>query len=105
MRNAAAIALLAMLAGCYTPGEIRDQGTRHERAVSLPPAEAASCMARHANDYGMGVYATVNGNEVVVRGSESAFAVATAAPGKATIWLGPNALLLGSLPDAMAKGC
>lgn len=98
------IALL-LLAGCYTPGEIRDQGTRHERAVSLPPVEAASCMARHANEYGMGVHALVNGNEVVVRGSESALAVATAAPGKATIWLGPNAAFMGSLPDVMTKGC
>lgn len=101
----ALIALPLLLAACYTPGEIREQGTRSEHAVRLPPAEAASCMARNANEYGMGVYATVNGTEVVVRGSESAFATASAVPGKATVWLGPNALLLGSLPAAMTRGC
>lgn len=108
--RAATVALLALLAGCSTPGDVRRDGERAEVRLTLPPATATGCLARNADEFGGGYSSTIRGNEVIVRlGGEMTVAVAEVRPDGAgsiaTIWRRALTYPHGALPAAMTKGC
>lgn len=105
-----AIALLALLTACSTPGDVRRDGERAEVRLTLPPAAATGCLAKNADEFGGGYSSTVRGNEVIVRlGGETTVAVAEVRPDGggsiATIWRRALTYPHGALPSAMTKGC
>jgi hypothetical protein len=66
------LAVLALLAGCAQGTRAsKHHGSTHTRSFSKPPAEAARCFARNAEDHSSALVAEVNardsGAEVIVR--------------------------------------
>lgn len=48
-----AVLLLVLLSGCVTTlADVRERGTRHEFTMTKPPAAAAACVARNAENAG-----------------------------------------------------
>lgn len=109
MRRTTAIALLALLAGCATPAEVRRDGVREEFALALPAEKAVTCLRRNAEEYSGAFTVTAHENEVIVRGADTAVAVAevraNGARFAATIWRKSLAIGVADLPVAMTRGC
>ena len=115
MKTAAAISLAIVLAGCATPAELRRDGVRTDYTLRLPPAQAARCMVRNAEEFWGALHATVRDSdtssvfEVQVRANEQLAAIAEiTAKGKGaitTIWNSRIMLFAQGLPDAMVGGC
>lgn len=112
------IASLVLLAGCsLTPKEVLDQGERTTFNSPQPPAAAARCLARNAENIAGHVTARerteANGTvEVTVRSNaetSSILAIATAAPAGTgslvTITISPQALGPGMLKSRLPAGC
>jgi uracil-DNA glycosylase len=45
-----AIVLMLFLAGCMTPGEVRQTAPIYQATISAPPGEAAACLATHLDN-------------------------------------------------------
>ena len=110
------ISLVAIVtAGCSTPGDVRRDGIQKEYVLQLPPARAARCLTRNAEEYSVIFVPRLqdtdvpNVYEVIVRTDLTAVAVARVGPrgsgSVATIWRSALPLMAIGLPDAMAKGC
>jgi hypothetical protein len=107
------IALALLLSACSTPQEVRNDGTRHDYALRLPPADAAKCLARNADDHSGYITPTLREAggtfEVLVKGLDSTLAVAEVRPASsgssATIWRAHIPAMPFGLPAAMVKGC
>lgn len=114
MKRLAIPVALALLTGCATPTELKQDGIRTHYTLRLPPDQAARCLARNAEEYFGGFGAQVRETEapgileVHVR-MEQLLAVAHIEPkgggSSATIWRGRIPLIAWGLPEAMAKGC
>lgn len=114
MKLAPVIVSLALLAGCSTPAEVRQDGARHDYTLRLPPEEAVRCMTRNAEEHAGYVTPRVRDGgaevrEIIISGLDSTLAVAEIRPAgsgsRATIWRAFAPALPFGLPDAMAKGC
>lgn len=117
MTRAAAIALLALLAGCATPQEMREGSERRDWTSARAPADVARCIARHAEENTPLAYpqATVregsaNGSlEVQVRHGDHTSFVADVLPSGAgsrvTLYRYRGMISTVNMPAAMAKGC
>lgn len=110
--------LLAALAGCaLTPAEVSEQGTRRTAAARLPPAQAAVCIERNAENrsayYVARQRALDDGVvEVVIRFTEilGVLAIVRLHPegtGSAIeMWTSPNVLVdAGDLTKHFISGC
>jgi hypothetical protein len=101
--------LLALLAGCATPAEIRRDGVREDFALTLPADKAVTCVRRNAEDYSGAFSVIAHEREVIVRGADTTVAVAEIRPSgarsAATIWRKSPTFGISDLPAAMAKGC
>lgn len=117
MRSAAAIALLALMAGCATPQEMRDGSERHEFTSVRPAGDVARCIARIGEEQTPFAYPTatvrdgaVAGSyEVQIRQGDHTSFVADVVPAgsgsRATVYRYRGIITTSGLPAAMAKGC
>lgn len=116
MRSSIALALtLALVAGCSTPARESALGSRHTVRVKLPPADAAACFARNAEEHSGALIAESRPGrdraEVVVRvrnGVVYATADFERARGGSVATLALNVATSGrrsDLVDALLEGC
>jgi hypothetical protein len=110
------IALLALLAGCATPQELRSDSDRSEFSSRQSAADVAQCIARTAEEqtrlsYPFATVRETGGRyEVQVRSYDNvvlmvADVVPSGAGARATIHRAPYVWATSHLPAAMAKGC
>ena len=119
-KSIAALSALLAVSGCVlTPAQLLDEGDRSELALKLPPAQAAGCMARNAENAGAGFRASVralprpDNYEVLLRIAQDTITYGTfglvliepASTGsRATMYRHP-AGATSSVFDDMPKGC